>query len=109
MKKVMMNKAGLKHKKVVVNAKKAKIKQDLGGGFRRFVYTFTVNPFNFFTFTFTGGAWKPVSGGWWIANDTSQTAYAVSNYSWTPNNWRTVVYNPTSSARTIAFTIIAKV
>lgn len=94
-------------KKVVLNAKKAKIKQDLGGGFRRFVFYFRVNPTSTFTFTFSDPNWKPVSGGWWIQNPLSPS-YAYSNYSATTNSWITVVYNPASSARSVAFTIIAK-
>lgn len=96
------------HQKVRVSIKGAKVKQSLGNGFYRYVYYYTINPNSYFTFTFTGGTLKPVSGGWWIQNYTSP-AYATSSYSLTPNNWRIVVYNATSATRQVAFTIIAKV
>ncbi|AOZ93438.1 hypothetical protein [Paenibacillus crassostreae] len=95
-------------KKVRVIANKGKATQNLGDGFFRFVYNRTITPNTFFTFTFSGGTLKPVSGGWWIDRSNSLPAYATANYSLNDNQWVVVVYNPTTVTRRIAFTFIAK-
>lgn len=107
-KKVKVKKAAAAHQRIRVTTKQAKVRQNLGNGFFRYVYYYTINPNSYFTFTFNSSTLKPVSGGWWIQNYTSP-AYATSNYSLTDNSWRTVVYNATNVSRSVAFTIIAKV
>ncbi|MBP1932136.1 hypothetical protein [Ammoniphilus resinae] len=101
-------KAGVKHKKVSVSAKDAKIKQDLGGGFFRYVFFRTIGANQFYTFTFFGGSQKTISGGWWIANNTQFVATPVSSYSQNDRDWIIVLFNPTSFARSVAFTFITK-
>jgi hypothetical protein len=104
----VMKKAGLIHKKVVVTAKKARIKQNLGNGFERFVFTHTVGPNTVFTETFNAGNLKVISGGWFIQNNLSQVAYATSSYSQSPNRWIITLANPTSNSRQASFTFITK-
>lgn len=105
---IVMKKTDAKTTKVRVIANKAKATQNLGNGFFRFVYYRTITPNTFFTFTFSGGSLKPVSGGWWIDRNNSLPAYATANYSLNDNQWVVVLYNPTSISRQIAFTFIAK-
>ncbi len=105
---VSIKKANARFKKVSVIANKAKATQNLGGGFFRFVFSRTINPNTFFTFTFNGGSLKPVNGGWWIDRNNSIPAYATANYSLNDNQWVVVVYNPSTVTRQIAFTFIAK-
>ncbi|OAB39529.1 hypothetical protein PGLA_19200 [Paenibacillus glacialis] len=109
MKKVLvLKKTNARIKKVRVIANRAKPTQNLGDGFFRFVYSRTIGPNTYFTFTFNGGTLKPVSGGWWIERNNSLPAYATANYSLNDNQWVVVVYNPTNISRQIAFTFIAK-
>lgn len=105
---IVMKKTDAKTRRVRVIANKAKATQNLGNGFYRFVYYRTITPNTFFTFTFSGGSLKPVSGGWWIDRNNSLPAYATANYSLNDNQWVIVLYNPTSISRQIAFTFIAK-
>lgn len=109
MKKVLvLKKTDAKTRKVRVIANKAKATQNLGNGFFRFVFNRTITANTFFTFTFSGGTLKPISGGWWIDRNNSLPAFATANYSLNDNQWVVVVYNPTTVSRQIAFTFIAK-
>ncbi|MHA0858129.1 hypothetical protein [Paenibacillus sp. CMAA1364] len=105
---VTIKKANARFKKTRVVANRAKATQNLGDGFYRYVYYRTITPNTFFTFTFSGGRQKPVSGGWWIDRNNSIPAYATANYSLNDNQWVVVVYNPSTFTRQIAFTFIAK-
>ncbi|MEW9699312.1 hypothetical protein [Paenibacillus sp. SI8] len=96
------------YKRAKAGPKGASATQNLGGGFTRFVFFRTITPNTFFTFTFNGGALKPISGGWFISSQNSLPAYATSNYSQNDTTWITTVFNPTAVTRQIAFTYIAK-
>ena len=94
--------------KAVSTPKKANRKTDLGNGFQRFTFFRTISPNTYFTFTFRGGAYKPVSGGFFISNQNSLPAYATSFYNQTDTVYIITVYNPTVFTRSIAFTFVAK-
>lgn len=91
---VTKNKKAIKRIQVVrITAKQAKIKQDLGNGFTRLVFTgpnFTVGPrlTKVITFIGTDRNVYPISGGWYIQQDQQYPAFAVSSY---PQNERTWV------------------
>lgn len=99
-------KAGVRHSKVVLTPRQARIKQDLGNGFTRYVFhnTIPANASRDYTFSFPE---KVINGGWWIENNFSP-AYATSSYAYRTNIWVIVLHNPTSRARMLTFTIITK-
>lgn len=96
LKTINKNKKVIKRIKVVkLTPKQAKITQDLGNGFTRLVFTgtgpeFTVGARSTKVITFDGTDRNvyPISGGWFIEQDTQFPAFAVSSY---PQNERTWV------------------
>ncbi|UKS25732.1 hypothetical protein LOZ80_29885 [Paenibacillus sp. HWE-109] len=96
------------YKKASATAKQANRKTDLGNGFQRFFFNRTITPNTFFTFTFLGGSLKPISGGFFIANQNSLPAYATSFYNQSDTTYIITVFNPTSVTRAISFTFVAK-
>ncbi|OPH53308.1 hypothetical protein BC351_05370 [Paenibacillus ferrarius] len=96
------------YKKAVATAKQANRKTDLGNGFQRFFFNRTITPNTYFTFTFNGGSLKPISGGFFIANQNSLPAYATSFYNQSDFVYVITVFNPTSFTRAISFTFVAK-
>lgn len=101
-------KKGSTTRRETVTRKQVQATQDLGGGFRRWVFTRTIAANQFFFFTFNAGNLKIISNGFWISGNLAQVAYPTSFYPQTPNIGITVVHNPTGNTRTIQFFFITK-
>lgn len=108
---LVKRKSVVRGKKIILRPKQAQIRQDLGNGFTRLVFTgFTINSGAFRTITFQGTQRNvyPVSGGWYFQYDQLYPAYAVSNYPQNDRDWVIVLYNPSQFSRTFQVFFIVK-
>ncbi|MCG7406804.1 hypothetical protein MH117_05180 [Paenibacillus sp. ACRRX] len=99
----------LKKKKTVALRPNFDLKStdNLGGGFRRLVFTdVQIEPNSFLEITINSGNRKVVSGGWSIAN--FQKAFAIESYPRQINQWVISVFNDTSVTRSITPYLITK-
>ncbi|MMZ58228.1 hypothetical protein D1872_201980 [compost metagenome] len=107
-------KAGVKHKKIILNVNRAHIRQDdLGNGFQRFILrSFFINPGQFLTLTLTGGsvggrARAIISAGWNI--NFNVPAYAIRSFPSAPGTWTLTIHNPSPFLRVVSPYIITKI
>lgn len=113
-KSITMKKKGVKRGAVItLTTKQARIKQYLGNGFYRLVFTGLSVPANGYrTYRFVGNAngrdVYPVNGGWFITDDTSLPAFATASYPQNERTWVITLQNPTTQNRTAQFFFIVK-
>ncbi|WP_391557204.1 hypothetical protein [Robertmurraya sp.] len=107
-----MKRKGTKRGKVItLTTKHARTKQDLGNGFTRLEFlNLPIPARGFRTFRFSGMERNviPISGGWFITNDTTQDAWVTANYPQTSRTWIITMLNPTKVNRTTQFFVIVK-
>lgn len=104
-----VKKAGVKGGKAVsLSTRNARITQNLGNGFERFVFQpFTVLPGRFLTITLSSGTLRSViSAGWSISG--LLPAYATDSFPRLTNQWIIVIHNPTVFTRTVIPYLITK-
>lgn len=106
----LKKKVGIRYKKVILTPKQARIKQDLGDGFTRYVFFNSISPNQFkeFNFLTPPGNEIVISGGWWIQANKELPAYATSSYSQSPSLWIIVLHNPARTTRQTSFVFITK-
>lgn len=97
-----------KGKRILLRATRARITQNLGGGFRRTVFNpISIGANSFLTITFTAGLGRVViNAGWTISGFAS--AWPTDSFPFRDNTWILIIENPTNIARTVTPYLITK-
>lgn len=93
----------------IVQARRVRIRQNLGNGFLRSVFTAeTVDPQSFVTFNLTAAKGRVVVNAGWNITNPAMPAYASRSYPTSTRNWRLTIQNPTDLQRTVTPYLITK-
>ncbi|UJF35447.1 hypothetical protein L0M14_10280 [Paenibacillus hexagrammi] len=92
---------------IIMSLKKAVKVTRLGNGFARFEFAPVTVPANSFVSTaINGNSYNLISGSWIFSGN--QQGYMLDNFSAAEDSWFFTAWNPTSSARTVRYAVIAK-
>lgn len=96
-----------KRSNVNFNLKKALRVTDLGNGFVRFSFApVALPPYSFRSSIVTGNGFNLISGSWIFTG--SDQGFLLNNYSTAEDRWLFTAWNPTGTARTVTYAVIAK-
>lgn len=97
----------IQRKHLILNLNKAVRVKDIGDGFARFTFApVTLPAFSFRSTTINGNSFNLISGSWIFSG--TQQGFLLNNFSAAEDRWFFTAWNPTGTARTVTYAVIAK-
>ncbi|MBB6634538.1 hypothetical protein [Cohnella thailandensis] len=93
----------------IVRLRRVRIRQNLGNGFLRSVFSSdTVDANSFVTFNLTAAEGRVVVNAGWTISTPTAMAFASESFPTSTTNWRITIQNPTNTQRTVTPYLITK-